>query len=207
MKIIAFSDCHGHHERLVVPDGDVLIFAGDHCHFGDAEDVKKFAAWSEKLPHKYKLFVPGNHDRPYETDGRFEWMISKAGWCYLENAGIVIDGIRFYGSPDQPIFFNWAFNRTPEQLKKSWDAIPQDTQVLITHCPPYGYLDKTREGEAVGCKDLRQRVDKLGALNLHIFGHIHHSRGEVVTPKTIYANVSVCNERYELMHGCYEVEI
>lgn len=55
MRIVYISDTHGFHERLVVPDGDVLIHAGDFCDGRDAGAVSRFARWLEAQPHQHKI--------------------------------------------------------------------------------------------------------------------------------------------------------
>ncbi len=121
---------------------------------------------------------------------------------YLNDSNIVVDGIKFHASPVSPRFFNWAFNRDRgEDIKRHWDMIPPDIDVLITHGPPYGYCDEAyRVGynitEKVGCRDLLDATLRV-APKLHLFGHIHYSGGRShVAPKTTYANVSVLNEQY-----------
>jgi len=91
---------------------------------------------------------------------------------------VIIEGVKFYGSPWQPRFFDWAFNLDRgEEIKKKWDLIPMDTDVLITHGPPYGILDLTHEGEKVGCEELMKAVLRVQP-KIHIFGHIHEAYGE-----------------------------
>jgi Icc-related predicted phosphoesterase len=121
---------------------------------------------------------------------------------YLQDEACEVEGLKFYGSPHQPRFFNWAFNKDRgEDIKRYWDKIPTDTDVLITHGPPYGYCDEAyREGfgitEHVGCKDLLDATLRI-APKLHLFGHIHYSgQTSYIAPKTTYANVSMLNEAY-----------
>jgi len=123
---------------------------------------------------------------------------------YLQDEEVVIDGIKFYGSPWQPEFMNWAFNLPRgEKLAEVWSHIPDDTDVLITHCPPYGKLDlvineySDENGEMVGCKDLAERIMSLKKLKLHVFGHIHCSHGECFDQNSVhYVNASICTEEY-----------
>jgi len=103
----------------------------------------------------------------------------KNATCYLENSGVEIDGVKFWGSPWQPEFFNWAFNLPRgRRLAEIWALIPDDTEVLITHTPPYGILDRVDSGEHVGCEDLRRALQRVKP-KVHVFGHIHEDRGVV----------------------------
>jgi len=120
---------------------------------------------------------------------------------YLENSGVSIDGINFWGSPITPNFFEqyWAFNRTRgEKIRRYWDMIPQDTNVLITHGPAMGIRDYIKDQKVnVGCEELEIKVKhELLELKLHVFGHIHDSHGKRTEGDTTYVNASICTEQY-----------
>lgn len=199
MEIVCISDTHLQHmnQAIIVPDGDVLVHAGDATFNGSESQIRAFAAWMKSLPHKHKLFVPGNHDLGFEDD-------LPAALCCLDgrartliDEGITIDGVKFYGSPWQPEFMGWGFNLPRgRKLRAKWALIPDDTQVLITHGPPAGVLDLVTSGEHVGCADLTQALSRLKQLRLHVFGHIHYSYGTAHANGVNYFNASVCNERY-----------
>lgn len=112
---------------------------------------------------------------------------------------MTIEGIKLWGSPWQPWFFDWAFNlqRGPEIARK-WDLIPDDIHVLATHGPPHGVLDKTsrRPPQSVGCEALLERVAALPVLKLHVFGHIHEGYGTLVRGGCTFVNASICDVRY-----------
>lgn len=203
-RIVAISDTHGSHWDVKIPDGDILIHAGDLCSHGHLGDAMEFLRWFNTHPHPHKIFIAGNHDWIFEKDPNF-WRIIKMEFpklTYLEDSGCEIEGLKFWGSPIQPRFFNWAFNRDRgEDIKKHWDMILEGTDVLITHGPPYGICDEAyRVGfditEHTGCRDLFDATLRV-APKLHIFGHIHYSgQTQYVAPKTTYANVSMLNEAY-----------
>jgi len=125
--------------------------------------------------------------------------ILERGITYLQDSGCEIEGVKFWGSPWQPWFFDWAFNlERGEQLRRKWALIPDDTDVLITHGPPAGILDLCPDGRRVGCGDLRLRVEQIEPM-AHIFGHIHHSAGQVeplVGRRTRFINAAICDESY-----------
>lgn len=55
--------------------------------------------------------------------------------------------------------------------------IPSDTEILVTHGPREGVLDMTVGEVGAGCGELRERVERLRRVRLHVFGHVHESRG------------------------------
>jgi len=211
MKIIAISDTHTM-ERSIrdIPDGDVLIHAGDITGNGQSWQIIEFCNWIKELPHKHKIVIAGNHDSCFEKDNKnrnvvIDYINNVA--TYLEDSEIIIDGIKFYGSPWQPEFCNWSFNLPRgKALKEKWDLIPLDTQVLITHGPPANILDWCPGGN-VGCLDLKIAMQNLVNLKAHIFGHIHEGYGIEVIGGTTYANASICNDKYNPINKPIVVEI
>jgi Icc-related predicted phosphoesterase len=185
---------HGSHRKIALPDGDTLIQAGDFTRHGSIEDVTEFNDWLGTLSFKNKIIIAGNHDFPFERqDGRK--LLTNAS--YLQDTAVIIDGIKFYGSPWQPRFFDWAFNLDRgESLREKWELIPDDTDVLITHGPPYGYLDTNVRGLLAGCEELIMAVERIKP-RLHIFGHIHEGYGIVATSTTTFINACICNLGYQ----------
>ena len=204
MRIVCISDTHGwatigHDQKplLDIPDGDVLVCAGDICRHGHEMEVSAFDRFLEKLPHKHKILVAGNHDWCFERLGKERSQALLKNGIYLEDSDVVIDGVKFYGAPWQPEFFQWAFNvQRGAALAEKWALIPNDTDVLITHGPPFGILDITEEGEKVGCQDLQQAVTRVKP-QLHVFGHIHNGQGMASHNGTTFINACVCDERYQ----------
>jgi len=171
------------HEQLVLPQGDILVHAGDFTGRGKQYEVGDFFSWLERQSDNFKhiVFIAGNHDMSFEY--KHPWVINMLKALprnvhYLEDSEIVLDGIKFYGSPWQPEFFNWAFNLPRgKALAEKWDMIPYDTDVLITHGPPMGVLDYTqRDMWNVGCLHLFDKVQQVKP-KLHVFGHIHEGYG------------------------------
>ena len=195
LKIVALSDTHGRRPWFKIPDGDVLIHAGDMTLRGCLDEVVKFNDFLGTLPHPHKIIVAGNHDLCFETHTA-ECRSRLTNGVYLQDESVTIQGVKFYGSPWQPTFRDMAFNLPRgKEIQSKWDLIPPDTDVLITHGPPYGRGDQTLFSGAVGCRDLFQTVERLD-IPLHIFGHIHEAAGQSVNGKTLFANVSVCNILY-----------
>lgn len=190
MTIICISDTHNLHNQLQIPNGDILIHAGDISAVGKKDDFINFNDWLGQLPHKYKIVIAGNHDFYLENEP-FEAQRILTNAIYLNDSGTEVEGLKIWGSPVSPEFHDWAFNRKRgEEIRKHWELIPTNTDILITHCPPYGILDKTLDGRNEGCENLLEIVGKIQP-RLHIFGHIHEANGETKIEDTIFINASI----------------
>jgi len=207
MEIVCISDTHGKHEELVLPPGDMLLHAGDVSSRGTPAEVKRFLDWFAAQPYQYKLFIAGNHDFLMEENpDEFKAMLPDA-LIYLEDDSVVIEGIKFWGSPISPRFFDWAFNRDRgADIRKYWEAIPDDVDVLITHGPPMDYGDTTARGERVGCLDLKERLLEV-VPEYHIFGHIHEGYGMYRCGESTLINASVLNLQYQLVNAPVVIEV
>jgi Icc-related predicted phosphoesterase len=196
MKFVLVSDTHAFHDNLYIPGGDVLIHAGDLTHMGELNDVVAFNDFLGTLPHSHKIVIAGNHDFCFERiPGEAIPLLTNA--TYLQDSAVTIDGVKFYGSPWQPWFGDWAFNRhRGSHIREKWELIPGDTDVLITHGPPFGYLDKTYHERHVGCRDLMATITRLKP-KLHVFGHIHEAYGIAQNQHTTFVNASICNLDYD----------
>jgi Icc-related predicted phosphoesterase len=196
-RIVCLSDTHNRHEKIAVPGGDILIHAGDATVRGTIDEIVLFDRWFSALPHRYKIFIAGNHDRLFETDNRLAKSLLDEEVIYLQDSAIEIEGLKIYGSPWQPWFFNWAFNLPRgERLAEKWRLIPDETDILITHGPPFGILDSPPDETNVGCENLRSRVEEIRP-QMHVFGHIHHSYGTVENFGVKFVNACACDEDYE----------
>ena len=199
MKFVFLSDTHGKHDQVTVPEGDCLVYCGDMSSRGDLYEIEKFSLFLQKLTHKYKIIIAGNHDFSFEDERKqeAEELIKAAGAIYLNDSGIQIEGVNFWGSPVQPWFYAWAFNRERgQEIKTHWDLIPSNTDVLITHGPPYGILDKTLLDKLVGCEELLKKVKEVKP-KIHAFGHIHESAGVLEKNGTVFINASNLNRQYQ----------
>ena len=220
MKITLISDTHTKHQNLNsdLPGGDILIHSGDFMNSGyDKEDVTDFFDWFSSIKgYDKKIFIAGNHDRILENDPTWSTLTIKdyPNLIYLQDEGYSIydiegdSSVKLYGSPWQPEFNGWAFNlpRNGEVMKAKWDAIPKGTDILITHGPPFGYLDiPGGQSIRVGCEMLRYRVDELKP-KIHVFGHIHGANGYYFNGHTHFFNASVLNERYNYTNKPFHFE-
>lgn len=192
MKVAIFSDTHTSHWKIKVPDADLLIFAGDMTHCRTDREVADFNDFLHSLPHKYKVVVAGNHDHRLTDDPeKAKSLLSEA--IYLQDEAVVIEGITIYGAPWNPLFNDYACDAFAlprgKVLKRKWDMIPPGIDILVTHTPPSGILD--RNGPVShGCTDLAAAVAALKP-KYHIFGHIHNRHGAVKHGETWYINANV----------------
>ncbi len=209
MRLVLISDTHSHRD-FHLPEGDVLVHAGDATSTGTAAQVRQFLAWFAAQAHRRKLFIAGNHDWLFQRDpGAAAALVAEhPGLDYLQDSGIEIDGIRFWGSPWQPEFCAWAFNlpRRGERLREVWSRIPPGVDVLVTHGPPHGTLDQVGGGEHLGCEELRLRLAAVRP-RLHVFGHIHDGYGTARGGGTLMVNASICDEGYRSVNRPVAVDI
>jgi len=161
MKITGIADIHTFYDDVIISETDVLIIAGDVLGAGIKEEWNNFITWISKINIDNIIYVAGNHDRVLEDEKTKEQAkkdLDDAGIIYLEDSSVTINDIKFYGSPWQINFCNWAFNLDEYELGKKWDIIPEDTDILITHSPPYGILDANKRGELCGCFSLKNNI-------------------------------------------------
>jgi Icc-related predicted phosphoesterase len=202
-KIVMISDTHNKHNQIVLPEGNILIHSGDFSGVGKESEVRSFFKWIVKQSEKFEhiVFIAGNHELTFEP--RQSWVDEEIKKLpenvhYLEDSEVVIDGLKFYGSPYQPEFYDWAFNlKRGVECAEKWSHIPDDTDVLITHGPPkymcdYMPWDLTN----IGCQDLLDRVMVVKP-KLHVFGHIHCGYSYKEYEDILFINASSCNEEYE----------
>jgi predicted phosphohydrolase len=197
MRLVAVADTHLFHDELVVPEGDVFIHAGDACRGGTMEELALAVQWIRALPHRHKLFVAGNHDWAFLRHPVHARRLMGSSITYLEDSEITLDGVRFWGSPWQPTFHDWAFNLPRgEPLAAKWALIPEGIDVLITHGPPQGVGDRSSMAGRQGCLDLRRRAEEVKP-PLHFFGHIHEDGGAWSREGTTYVNCTTweCERR------------
>lgn len=201
LKFVVIADTHSRHRSLRLPGGDVLIHAGDLTYRGEKLEVQDFISWFSKQPFQYKIFIAGNHDFLFETAKPKELdLLVPDDIFYLNDSGITIEGINIWGSPITPRFFNWAFNRNRgEAIAKHWSLIPRNTNLLITHGPPFGFLDQLANEQHVGCKDLLVTIKEIKP-SVHVFGHIHESYGTTKNMGIKFINASLVNESYQLIN-------
>jgi Icc-related predicted phosphoesterase len=208
MKICFMSDTHGWHNDVELPEANVLCHTGDFVRFGGMDEVNDFLQWFSSVgSFKHRIFIAGNHERVLEKLSNVGGLKHAENLHYLLDSSVVIDGVKFYGTPYQPKFCNWAFNLPEHELVKKWAMIPEDTDVLLTHCPPYGILDRCMDGYQAGSRSLLEEILKRN-IKTHAFGHIHESYGYANLYNGIkFINSSAVNLGYVLTNDPIIVEI
>ena len=186
MKILHISDTHGCHRRLHdLPQADIVVHSGDFTMNGSEQEALDFMNWFCDLPYLQKIFICGNHDECLYgatidgLDGNVH---------YLCNSGIEIEGLKFYGVP---MFMGDCIS---DRQIKHYANIPDDTDILITHTPPFGILDFD-DNINYGSEELLSRISVVQP-RLHLFGHIHSQHGITVLDGTIFSNGAIMNANY-----------
>lgn len=216
MKIVHISDTHGAHGSLLenrlleiyeAEKPDVIVHSGDFMMKSmDWESANDFITWYLKLPFKHKLLIPGNHDCFIEMLSKNDYVrkqLIPEEIHLLIDSSVVIDGVKFYGSPFTPEFHNWCFMLDHDKQQTHWKNIPDDTDVLITHGPAYGVLDQTgmeHNPGHLGCVFLLKRIQELD-IKAHLFGHIHGGYGREDVNGYLALNSSILNERYKMTNS------
>lgn len=207
LKITFISDTHSQHEKLteLLPGGHILCFTGDCCEDGYQREAHNFMKWFGNIKsYDYKVMIAGNHDCVFEWQPKLiQEMLQDTDMygdlIYLQDEAVELFGIKIYGSPWQPAYRDWSFNlpRDGVDIEHKWSQIPDDTDILLTHGPPYKLLDYYyREHLHVGCKKLQDRVLNLNPL-IHAFGHVHGSYGVKYFNKTTFINSAFLDEKYD----------
>ncbi|MFT5285653.1 MAG: Icc-related predicted phosphoesterase [Planctomycetota bacterium] len=196
LRIVCLSDTHNLHDSIDVPDGDVLIHAGDFTGRGYEHEVESFGKFLAKLPHREKVIIAGNHDFLFQDEPELARKLL-GDVTYLYDSGAEIADLRFWGAPWQPWYKNWAFNlQRGDEIGAKWKQIPDDTDILITHGPAFGVLDRTFDGSVVGCEELVVALERVRP-RMHVFGHIHEGYGTTDRNDVLRVNASNCNIRYK----------
>eukprot|EP01083_Nonionella_stella_P040794 110591_1 len=214
VTIVHISDTHLAHNPFkawFIPKGDILIHSGDFLSESpgtlpidksDGEIPKELTAfnkWLSTLPHKYKVVIAGNHE--FSLDGLGREYIQKilSNCIYLEDSFVELYGIKIYGSPWTRHIYGttYAFGDEEESLYKKWNMIPNDTDIVVTHQPPWGVLDRAWQQEFKNedkcdiCNEIHEMYDHWGSKSLlseiekrvkpsvHLFGHVHDENGVV----------------------------
>lgn len=209
MKICIISDTHNKHKRLGrLPDADVVIHCGDFTSVGHSHEIVDFMKWYSMLPHKHKIIIAGNHDILFESSRLLALEKVPKNVIYLEDSGVEIEGVKFYGTPVQLPFMNWVFMRPEEKLVQHWQAIPDDTDVLITHGAPHSIMDfGIYSNHNTGSPSLYWEVINRIRPKLHCFGHVHSGYGQKVIENTTFINASNLNDDYMCLNAPVVIEI
>lgn len=224
MKIDCISDLHGYLPQL--PGGDLLIVAGDLTGRDLTHEYLKFNKWLSEQSYKRKIVIAGNHDGLIEkgisvkvNEDTFGIVVPVLanGAIYLQDSGCEYEGLKIWGSPWTPTFYDWHFMKDRgAPIKEKWDLIPEDTDILVTHGPPFGILDQVKyssrgnKDKFAGCEELRSAIERIQP-RLHVFGHVHEGHGRLTlkcTPRDVLCvNASIMDENYNPVNKPIRVEL
>jgi len=208
MRITCISDLHG--TLPEIPVCDILLVAGDvlpldiqHYRLQSVTWLQnRFAQWAESTKAKHIVMTAGNHDFVFE-----DMKVPIEGVDVLIDKSITIEGLKIWGSPWSLPFFQWAFMATEEELQKKYDLIPDDTNIILSHTPPYSVCDLTTDVINAGSKSLLSKIVQLPELKLVVSGHIHEARGIKELGLTTIVNASVLDENYNFANKPWEFEL
>lgn len=206
MRIVVIGDTHGKHLELPELHGDVLIHCGDFCDGFqiNQEDVEKIDQWFGELDFPEIIVIGGNHDFVAQQKHRSNETVFRNA-TYLVDESYHYQGVNFFGTPWLPALNGWAYYLPDDKRKEKWELIPADTDILISHTPPFGILDKPKSGNSVGCKHLRKRTEAVSP-DVHCFGHVHASYGVYHSEHTTYYNASVVNADLDVRNPPFEFD-
>lgn len=200
MIVVAISDTHGTHKELKMPEGDVLIHTGDGLDWGTEKELLSLNEWFGTLKYKKILYVPGNHDIIIGENTEYARSLMTNATILIDEL-ISIDGVKIYGSPWSPTYGDWEFMKPDLNLTKHWENIPENVDILATHSPPYGILDRNYRGQLCGSQTLMKAVYEKKP-KFHCFGHIHEGSagsGRYVIEPTTFINSAIVVSWYDTM--------
>jgi len=218
MRIVCISDTHLVHRKnsIPIPDGDLLIHAGDATLRGTMGEIAEFSAWFRTFPHRHKVFIAGNHDWLFEKNPMLAQSLLDRSITYLEDSVTEVEGLRIYGSPWSPRFLVWAFNLDRgEPIRRKWNLIPEGIDILVTHGPAIGDLGgvipQWRSWEDaipmdVGCADLRNALLRVRP-KLHVCGHVHEGYGAYQLSPTKIVNASIVDGSFNPVHKAVVIDL
>jgi Icc-related predicted phosphoesterase len=208
MIIDCIADLHGFTPEL--DKGDLLIVAGDLTSRDEAHQHFTMWNWLSNQNYKKIVVIAGNHDRFIESfDGEHVITHWSKNLTYLCDSGTEFQGLKIFGSPWTKTFPELnphcqAFTLdTEDEMMNKFEKIPHDTDILITHSPPWGVLDQTIQGLSVGSPSLFSWLKYVERPKLHVFGHVHEAYGKMEcfmsydNKMMISVNASYVNELYQ----------
>lgn len=201
-RLVLISDTHTFTPAL--PDGDILLHAGDLTFRGTEDELVGAFEWLGAQMHSHVIAIPGNHD--WDLQRRPDYWVRYTRLVHqihlLIDTAVTAGGFRVFGCPWSPWFCDWAFGHRPDVARNYWSAegIPTDAMsadIWLVHGPPKGLGDKCRDGN-VGCPSLLSAIDREMP-RLVVGGHIHEGGGRMTLyGRTLVVNASVLDGEYKM---------
>lgn len=210
MLVDCIADLHGHYP--VFDSGELLIIAGDLTARDTLQEFVKLNQWLAGLPHEEVIVIAGNHDVKIQKG--LANIVQNEKVCYLENSGTEFKGMKIWGMP-QSLWFNGvnpscaAFMCKESHMEKIVNEIPDNVDIIVSHSPPYGILDKSvYDGIHCGSETVRMGLDMRLTPRLFVCGHIHEGYGIYQMEKrTAVVNCSIMNHRYAPINKPIRIEL
>jgi Icc-related predicted phosphoesterase len=199
MNAIFISDTYGQHESILLPQGNIIIHAGNFTKTGTELEAKDFLQWFSQLPYEHKIFIAGTHDHFFERDPERARQAVPSNVIYLEDSGVVIGGFKIWGSPYNLYNHGSAFSCTEAEIGAHWDRIPFNVDMVISHSPAYGLLDINGSGEHEGCKVLLRRLVRVEPRYV-VCGHAVDGHGHEYYDGIHFINAAMGNQEFQLSH-------
>lgn len=204
MKVCCLSDLHGY--LPIIPECDLLLLCGDYSPHPNTEREwleTNLAPWL-KTSRAKKIAVAGNHDFIFQVEPE---SVPQLDWTYLQDSECIWNGIKFWGTPWQPEFHNWAFNADEDFLSSRWDMIPDDIDILLLHGPPHKCGDFSIHDKIhTGSPSLRKAIERIQPM-LVVCGHIHSGHGIYKIGKSIVINAAALDEAYQPTYEIITLEL
>lgn len=196
VTVICIADLQGMCMQIkpeMLPKGDILLIAGDLAGWGTEQELREVNEWLGLLDYKHKIIVAGNHDQFLRGIDGHEFFTNAT---YLQDELVTVMGLRIYGTPvndmnEYRFTYDWAFC-DPLYLQQATEKIPENLDILLTHGPAFGFLDKVSTGHSVGSKELRNAILQQKP-RYHVSGHIHESHGIEEWFGTTFINAAICS--------------
>lgn len=186
MKILALADFHAEEiilsrlkEHLKSEEYDAITISGDLTENGPVSYVQELL----KILKGQKVFaVLGNCDPKQIKEN--------LGGACVENRNVEFKGLNITGIGGGVISRHGTINeKSEEEFEKELKGLKIDEKtIFISHCPPYGILDTTFNGEKIGSKSIKKMIEERKP-KLFVCGHVHEEEGWEKVNKTIVINL------------------
>jgi Icc-related predicted phosphoesterase len=212
MRILAMSDIHGQFQTFNInrmpnaEDIDFVVIAGDLTNIGvgfpselntyAASAANEFLAcqkFMSALEAKYKKvwWIPGNHDWGLiNREEQFAGGLLPFAFPFEDHdLGVTIIGESLSTAFDMPHLAKiWTHTTTDQAVDNVTWLFKPPADIVVSHSPPFGILDKTNGDRRIGSPGLMKYIERHRP-KLVISGHVHENGGE----KFLYKNTLVWN--------------
>ncbi len=176
MRILHVSDAHCSTSNLLrlleSEEFDIVVATGDF----ECEDTARALADAGVKA----VAVTGNMDHAGVAS-----ILRKSG-ILIEGEVVELGGLVFAGVGGMDVV---------SSLSKLTSRLSRSPDVLVTHHPPKGAVDRTFIGIRGGLGEIRRLVEEYKP-RLHLCGHIHESRGSARLGGTLVVNAGPLSKGY-----------